>query len=335
MESEVLAQKSSFPSGAAEAKQSIENESEDGNENENANTNHMQVSPQREQEPVPEKDQSPVDSPVAAAPSPPEHVDATVEDPMEEEVEEEDQAIAEDKLDDAALVDLTEDLSVHDVSVDAVAPSCEESDVSMVDVPPQQQEQPTLVQDVQVPTTEPVVKAAKTSRSPLRLVQSAIKIFSKSPAKVTWSASKKKSPEYLSENEPAVEAAKHEGGNECESAEEGPMSTECQDLDKESDSEPEEAPQANEVGKAGVRLLNTPAFGGSLSSGASGMKASSSTLSSIVKAKNEARKAKLAEIRGKVSLFCENVLLGFQHCRRSHTILLLSFRANQLCRPSL
>jgi hypothetical protein len=290
MESEILAQKSSFTS-AVKAKESIDNE------NENENTNHMQMSPQKEQEPVPEKDQFPADSPLAAAPSPPEQVDATVEDPMEEE--EEDQAIAEDKLDDAALVDLTEDLAVDDDSVDAVAPLCEESDVSMVDVPPQQ---PKFVQDAKVPTTEPVVKAARTSRSPLRLVQSgvqsAIKIFSKSPAKVTWSASKKKSPEYLLENKPVGNMAKHEGGDEY-----GPMSTENQDLDKDSDSEPEEAPQANEVGKAGVRLLNTPAFGGSLSSGASGMKASTSTLSSIVKAKNEARKAKLAEIRGKVSLF--------------------------------
>jgi hypothetical protein len=297
MQSEILAQKSSFTS-AVEAKESIENENE--------STNHMQISPKKQQEPVPEQDQSPADSPVAAAPSLPEHVDATAEDPMEVEEEEEDvQALADNKLDDAALVDLTEDLSVDDYSDDAVAPSRgeESSDVSMVDAPPQQHEQPTFVQDVKAPTTKPV-KAAKTSRSPLKQlvqsgVQSAIKIFSKSPTKATWSASKNKSPVYLSEHGPAADA-KHQGGDECESIEEVPMSMDDQDLDKNSESEPEEAPKANELGKAGMRLLSTPAVG----RGSSGLKAGTSALkSSILKAKNEARKAKLAEIRGKVSLF--------------------------------
>jgi hypothetical protein len=296
MASEILAQskKSSFTS-AVEAKESIENETE--------STNHMQESPQKQQEPVPEEEQSQAESPEAAAPSLPEHVVATAEDPME--VEEEAQALADNKLDDAdaELVDLTEDLSVvDDYSDDAVAPAREASDVSMVDAPP---EQPTSVSqaDFPVPTAKPVTKPAKTSRSPLKRVQSgvqsAIKIFSKSPAKVTWSASKKKSPvpAYLSENQP-----KHEGEDECESIEQVPMSTDGQDLEKDSESEPEEAP------KTGVRLLNTAAIGGSLyrslssSEAASGSKTGTSALSSIVKAKNEARKAKLAEIRNKVSL---------------------------------
>jgi hypothetical protein len=311
MVSEVLAQKSAFTSTAG-VKESIVHE----------NTNHMVESPQKEQQvPVPEQNQSPADyHPVVAAPSSPEYVepvDAPAQrDPMEMEDEEEevqDNADADkfdDKLDDSGLVDLTEDLAVNDYSdsEDAVAPSCEASDVSMVDVPPQQDEQPTttFVQqaDVQAPA---VVNAAKTSRSPLKRVQSgvqsAIKIFSKSPVKVTWSASQNKSPVYLSENIPT----KYEGENECESIEDVPMSTDGQDLENDSEPEPEEAPKANEAGKAKVRLLNTAAIGGSLygslSLEASGSKSGGpSALSSIVKAKNEARKAKLAEIRNKVSL---------------------------------
>ena len=302
MASEVLAQKAYFTSGAVEAKESLEN---------NENNNHMQESPQKQQEPAPEEHQSPADyHPVVAAPSSPEYVEQVEapaqEDPMETEDEdvEDVQALAHSKLDDSGLVDLTQDLAVDDDSdsEDAVAPviSREASDVSMVDVPPQQQEQPTFAQQV-----EPVVKATRTSRSPLKRVQSgvqsAIKIFSKSPVKVTWSASKKKSPVvYLSENQPEEE-------NECEPKEDFPMSTDGQDLENDSESEPEEAPKANEAGKAQVRLLNTAAIGGSLygslSSEASGSKTGgTSALSSIVKAKNEARKAKLAEIRNKVSL---------------------------------
>jgi hypothetical protein len=309
MASEVLAQtgKSSFTSGAVEAKESIEN---------NESSNRMQESPQKEQqEPAPEQHQSPADyHPVVAAPSSPEYVEQVdapaQEDPMEmEDDEEEDQALADNNLDDSGLVDLTEDLAVDDDSdsEDAIAPviSREASDVSMVDVPPQQEEQPSVVQ--QAHAQVPVVKAARTSRSPLKRVQSgvqsAINMFSKSPAKVTWSASKKKSPVYLSENQPA----KHEEASDCESIEEVPMSTHGQDLEHDSESEAEEAPKANEAGKAQVRLLNTAAIGGSLygslSSEASGSKTGgTSALSSIVKAKNEARKAKLAEIRNKVSL---------------------------------
>jgi hypothetical protein len=314
MASEVLAQKSPFTSDAG-AKESIQNEIE----HENENTNQMQESPQKQQEPVPEQHKSPAASPEAAAPSSPEyveHVDAPAEeDPMEmEDEQEEAEAIADDnKLDDSGLVDLTEDLAVDDDSDsdDAVAPviSREASDVSMVDVPPQEDEQPTTsVQEEEAPTTKPVVEAARTSRSPLKRVQSgvqsAINMFSKSPVKVTWSASKtKKSPVYLSENKPV----KHEGENECESIEEAPVSMDGQDLERDSESEPEEAPKANEAGKAQVRLLNTAAIGGSLyrslSSEASGSKTGgTSALSSIAKAKNEARKAKLAEIRNKVSL---------------------------------
>jgi hypothetical protein len=318
MASEVLAQtaKSSFTS-AAGAKESVEHNE---NENENENTNQMQESPQTQHEPVPKQEQSPVDHhhPVVAAPLSPEYVepvDAPEEDPMEmedEEEEEEAQALAEDhNLDDSGLVDLTEDLAVDDDSdsEDAVAPviSDEASDMSMIDAPPQQQEQPAAsMQHVDVQA--PVVRAVKTSRSPLKRVQSgvqsAINMFSKSPAKVTWSASKKKSPVYLSENQ----SAKTEGENECESIEDVPMSTDGQDLENDSESEPEEAPKANEAGKAHVRQLNTAAIGGSLyrslSSEASGNKpGGTSALSSIVKAKNEARKAKLAEIRNKVSLF--------------------------------
>jgi hypothetical protein len=315
MASEVLAQKSSFTS-AAGAKESLEDE------HENENTNQMQESPQKQQEPAPEQDhQSPADSPEAAAPSSPEyveHVDVPVEeDPMEmeDDEEEEAEALADDnKLDDSGLVDLTEDLAVDDDddysdSDDAIAPviSRETSDASMmVDVPPQEDEQPTTsVQEVDVPTAKLVVNAARSSRSPLKRVQSgvqsAINMFSKSPVKVTWSASKKKSPVYRSENKPVAE-------NERESMEEAPVSLDGQDLERDSESEPEELPKANEAGKAQVRLLNTAAIGGSLyrslSSEASGSKTGgTSALSSIVKAKNEARKAKLAEIRNKVSLF--------------------------------
>jgi hypothetical protein len=62
----------------------------------------------------------------------------------------------------------------------------------------------------------------------------------------------------------------------------------------------------------------TAAIGGSLyrslSSEASGSKTGGpSALSSIVKAKNEARKAKLAEIRNKVSLFWVRLLLIVDH----------------------
>jgi hypothetical protein len=122
MASEVLAQteKSSFTS-AAGAKESVEHE------HENEDTNQMQESPQKQEEPVPAQDQSPVEyHAVVAAPSSPEyveHVDAPVEeDPMEmedddEEEEEETEALADHKLDDSGLVDLTKDLGSTVVTI--------------------------------------------------------------------------------------------------------------------------------------------------------------------------------------------------------------------------
>jgi hypothetical protein len=309
MEFEVLAQQSPFESAAVETVAS----------------NAMQVSPQSK-ESLPEKVQPQEDSP-AAVPSPQEQepaqdAAATADDPMEVEVAEE---VVAEKEDDAELVDLTGDLAVDDHSDDAVGPSCDNDndddfDVSMTEAPAPQpvSEQPTLVENANVkaaaaatkPAYKPASKPAKTSRSPLKMVQSsvqsAIKIFSKSPGKVMWSASKKKQPVpvYL----PDTTTENHDGRNDFDSIGQvqAPMSTD--DVSPKRVSEPEEPEEetetkAYESGKAGVRLLNTPAIGGSLSSGASGMIAGASALkSSAVKAKNEARKAKLAEIRGKVSL---------------------------------
>lgn len=149
--------------------------------------------------------------------------------------------------------------------------------------------------------------AGKRSRSPLKLVQSAMKLFSakkqqqrqQSPSS---SLPAKPVPVLLSDLASKTSATSQSDRAKKNSVERAvSMQEESDEYQSRKVSDSQEG--AFEA-KSGARLLDAPAVGGSLSSaGSSGVKAAggvSALKSSIVKAKNDARKAKLAEIRGKV-----------------------------------